>query len=366
MAFLARLAAPLVRTRLALLSTSAARRNATPDWEDLIGGRAGVERKRQLFEDKYRAALEAKAKKEGVTVEELKRRSAEAMKAKQAVEKAKGAESLGPVAAGSVETRKEGERSVEEEVVKPLPSASKQATPAKKGDSPVKVCCHTSLNQRPPDDAHAALLQPLHEIMDLSKVPDLTTSALSQLWTTYHQAKGFLSAAIPTETYLRMISSARKYPLFVLPLTRDVVGEAPDGSETDQAVEMHLLNWALLPQPPSVNEPVPPPSTVLFTPLAEYKARQEFAQPYLILTHYTDLSSSHGLVLMRGEISTHVALNDTDAQVLAVRMQLFYNDSGKGGEVEQQRRELLRAFHETPEEFDVQKLIKAGEISELQ
>ncbi|GAA5934633.1 hypothetical protein JCM1841_001788 [Sporobolomyces salmonicolor] len=341
----ARLAAPLVRTRLALLSTSAARRNATPDWEDLIGGRAGVERKRQLFEDKYRAALEAKAKKEGVTVEELKRRSAEAMKAKQAVEKAKGAESLGPVAAGSVETRKEGERSVEEEVVKPLPSASKQATPAKKGDSPVK---------------------PLHEIMDLSKVPDLTTSALSQLWTTYHQAKGFLSAAIPTETYLRMISSARKYPLFVLPLTRDVVGEAPDGSETDQAVEMHLLNWALLPQPPSVNEPVPPPSTVLFTPLAEYKARQEFAQPYLILTHYTDLSSSHGLVLMRGEISTHVALNDTDAQVLAVRMQLFYNDSGKGGEVEQQRRELLRAFHETPEEFDVQKLIKAGEISELQ
>ncbi|GAA5968416.1 hypothetical protein JCM21900_002665 [Sporobolomyces salmonicolor] len=341
----ARLAAPLVRTRLALLSTSAARRNATPDWEDLVGGRAGVERKRQLFEDKYRAALEAKAKKEGVTVEELKRRSAEAMKAKQAEEKAQGAESLGPVAAGSVETREEGERSVQEEVVKPLPSASKQATPAKKGDSPVK---------------------PLHEIMDLSKVSDLTTSALAQLWTTYHQAKGFLSAAIPTETYLRMISSARKYPLFVLPLTRDVVGEAPDGSETDQAVEMHLLNWALLPQPPSVNEPVPPPSTVLFTPLAEYKARQEFAQPYLILTHYTDLSSSHGVVLMRGEISTHVALNDTDAQVLAVRMQLFYNDSGKGGEVEQQRRELLRAFHETPEEFDVQKLIKAGEISELQ
>ncbi|GAA5885847.1 hypothetical protein JCM5296_000163 [Sporobolomyces johnsonii] len=340
----ARLAAPLVRTRLALLSTSSARRNATPDWEHLIGGRAGVERKRQIFEDKYRAALEAKAKKEGVTVEELKRRSAEAMKAKEAEEKAKGAESLGPVEAGSVETRKQGESPVEE-VVKPLPSASKQATPAKKGDSPVK---------------------PLHEIMDLSKVSDLTTSALSQLWTTYHQAKGFLSAAIPNETYLRMISSARKYPIFVLPLTRDVVGEAPDGSETDQAVEMHFLNWALLPQPPSVNEPVPPPSTVLFTPLAEYKARQEFAQPYLILTHYTDLSSSHGLVLMRGEISANVALNDTDAQVLAVRMQLFYNDSGKGGEVEQQRRELLRAFHETPQEFDVQKLIKAGEISELQ
>lgn len=77
--------------------------------------------------------------------------------------------------------------------------------------------------------------------MDLSKVPNLTSSALSQLWTTYHQAKGFLSAAIPTETYLKMISNARKFPLFVLPLQRDVVGEAPDGTQTDQAVEMHVL-----------------------------------------------------------------------------------------------------------------------------
>ena len=77
--------------------------------------------------------------------------------------------------------------------------------------------------------------------MDLSKVTDLTSSALSQLWTTYHQAKGFLSAANPTETYLKMISNARKYPLFVVPLQRDVVGEAPDGTQTEQAVEMHVL-----------------------------------------------------------------------------------------------------------------------------
>lgn len=123
--------------------------------------------------------------------------------------------------------------------------------------------------------------------------------------------------------------------------------------------------WSLLPQPAGVNEPVPPPSTVLFTPLAEYKARQEYAQPYLILTHYTDLANSHNVVLMRGEITPNVALNSTDAQVLAVRMQLFYNDTGKGGDIEQARRELLRTFHEAPEEFNVEALIKAGSISEL-
>lgn len=69
---------------------------------------------------------------------------------------------------------------------------------------------------------------------------------------------------------------------------------------------------------------------------------------------------------MRGEITPNVALNSTDAQVLAVRMQLFYNDSGKDGSIERQRRELLRSFHETPDQFDVEKLIKAGELTEVQ
>ena len=90
--------------------------------------------------------------------------------------------------------------------------------------------------------------------------------------------------------------------------------------------------WAFLPPPPTVLEPVPSPSTVLFTPLAEYKFRQTFAQPYLILSHYTDLSLSHNVVLMRGEVSDNVALNAVDAQVLAVRLQLFYNHTSKGGE----------------------------------
>ncbi|GAA5965010.1 hypothetical protein JCM3765_004827 [Sporobolomyces pararoseus] len=321
--------------------------NASPEWESLIGGKQGIERKRQLFEQKYQHVLEAKAKEQGITLEELKERAKEALKAKQATDRIKLQGEKGPVEAGSVDTRsdKQGGATKEgENVVKPLPSSQKPTqAPYKKGDSPVK---------------------PLHDIMDLSKVTDLTSSALSQLWTTYHQAKGFLSAAIPTETYLKMISNARKYPLFVVPLQRDVVGEAPDGTQTEQAVEMHVLNWALLPPPSNVTEPVPSPSTVLFTPLAEYKSRQEYAQPYLILTHYTDLSSSHDVVLMRGEITPNVTLNDTEAQILAIRMQLFYHDKGGVGQVETERKELLRVFHHEPEKFEWEKLLKAAEITE--
>lgn len=108
-------------------------------------------------------------------------------------------------------------------------------------------------------------------------------------------------------------------------------------------------------------EPVPAPSTTLFTPLAEYQMRQSYAQPYLIMTHYTDLSLSHNVVLMRGEISDNVALSATDAQVLAVRLQMFYHaPTAKGGEQEAKRIELLRTFHETPSEFKLDELVKTA------
>ncbi|KAL8292234.1 hypothetical protein RQP46_001700 [Phenoliferia psychrophenolica] len=262
---------PLPLSRLLLrstrpLSSSLPLRSATPDWQELIGGREVVDRKRAAFEDKYKAAFEKKARLEGLSVEQLKHKAAE-------------------------------------------------------------------------EDA-----RPLEDILDLSKATSLTPASISQLWTTYHQAKGFLSAAIPTATYERMSTVAKKYPLFVLPLARDIVGEdKPEGSAG--AVEMHLLV-----------------SFVLFTPLAEYQARQSFAQPYLILTHYTDLSTSHGVVLMRGEISDNVALNALDAHVLSVRLQLFYHqkEGMEAGVQEKARRELLECFHERPEEFDVEKLVKTA------
>lgn len=85
-------------------------------------------------------------------------------------------------------------------------------------------------------------VQSLNSILDLSKSSTLTTSAISTLWTSYHQSKGFLSAAIPTEIYKSMILMGKKYPLFVLPLARDVIGDVPEGlAKEGGAVEMHLL-----------------------------------------------------------------------------------------------------------------------------
>lgn len=77
--------------------------------------------------------------------------------------------------------------------------------------------------------------QPLSDILDLAKAAELDGAALSTLWTTYHQDKGFLSASIPLDTYEQMLRTARQYPMFVLPLARQIEGN------DKAAVEMHLI-----------------------------------------------------------------------------------------------------------------------------
>lgn len=103
--------------------------------------------------------------------------------------------------------------------------------------------------------------------------------------------------------------------------------------------------------------------------------RQSFATPYLVLTFYTDLASSHGTVLMRGEITPATAgavagsdaggrhmLSQEDAQLLAMEVQKFYlwgegRAEGKEGE------RLLKVFHEKPEEFKWEELLKHADLS---
>lgn len=90
---------------------------------------------------------------------------------------------------------------------------------------------------------------------------------------------------------------------------------------------------------------------MLFTPLALFKSQSTFAQPHLILTHYTDLVPSHGLVLMKGDLTPDCATKLPDAQLLVLRLQQFYQGA------DQTRADLLKTFHEKPEVFDVERLV---------
>ncbi|POW00275.1 hypothetical protein PSTT_13230 [Puccinia striiformis] len=131
---------------------------------------------------------------------------------------------------------------------------------------------------------------------------------------------------------------------------------------------MQYLQWDFV-QPPeepnlpdflrpksSVTPSQIPPTIVMYTPLAEYKLRQSFAQPTLILTHYTDLADSHGIVLMRGDITPspngNAKLSAIEAQCW---LQQFYHSTvpiNQDQSVHQKRRLLLQQFIDNPINFN--------------
>ncbi|QRV76883.1 F1 ATPase assembly protein 11 [Ceratobasidium sp. AG-Ba] len=231
-------------------------------------------------------------------------------------------------------------------------------------------------------------IKPLDTILNLSKLlsssPPLTSAQLGALWTTYHaQKEGVLCAVVPVEMYEQMLDRAKRWNQFVLPLPRGTTPAEGEKKAEDGGTEMFFIEWGVhhsptlpgtttdelgLPTAPPESSlpkgPNPPITTLLFTPLQEYKHRQSFAAPHLALTFYTDLATSHGAVLLRGEITPaqqgegRWMLSLAEAQALVVAMQRFY----LGGEERKEAEELLKTFHERPEEFRWEKLLELSDI----
>ena len=185
--------------------------------------------------------------------------------------------------------------------------------------------------------------------------------------------------------YKRMATVATKYPSFVVPVPRPWTGSEPqENIEEESAHEFYYLQWdfhGVPPVPNATNDPFATPkpsnnpqtSTVLFTTLQEFKSRVSFATPCLVLTHYTDLADTHGIVLLRGEITPNsnttgsdvdrkFVLTQSDAQLLAMAVQKFYLwDKDVDGRTE--GGDLLRLFHEEPSQFRWEDLLKHGNLA---
>ncbi|KAG8945060.1 hypothetical protein FRC04_001221 [Tulasnella sp. 424] len=282
-------------------------------------------------------------------------------------------------------------------------TASSTSEAGKAGPSAYKP--NTSTQKR----KDSSPVKPLSDFLNLSAIASKphTVEQISALWNLYHASRsggtgrGYLSAVVPVESYNAMMERAKRWPMFVLPLPRPTAQDSPAPSEDPNSseqtpVEFHLIQWGMHPAPavpspdpdsdlftkPSSPSPNPPISTILFTPLIQYKLHQSYAPPYLILTHYTDLAHSHGVVLLRGEITPTSSvtvgsdqaaasvdgkfmLSQTDAQLLALAVQRFYlpqvstatqSQGAEGGNDEAV--ELLRTFHESPADFRWETLLK--------
>lgn len=143
------------------------------------------------------------------------------------------------------------------------------------------------------------------------------------------------------------------HPTFVLPVPRE-----------GQGAEIHFLQW--------VFDAASRTSTVLFTQLAEYKARGEWAQPHTSVTHYVDYGDgdgtagsglSHeenqGVVLMAGNVVEGRGASVDDAQWLVMLMQRFYGEVGRGGDAT--KRKLLAEFGKGDGNFSVDRLLEESE-----
>ncbi|KAH9810155.1 ATP11 protein-domain-containing protein [Melampsora americana] len=305
------------------------------------------------FEAKYQSKLKEKLKQTGLKdLNELKRLSNERIK-----------------------LQNESQRKLDQELLKKFQKSNllnrSQSQPEKKLEIKEKK--------------YKSPIKPLNSIINLSKLIHQSSDSIKQLWIAYHlkpSSPPRLGAVIPLETYQNILKVAKRYPSFVLPIP----SESTQTTTHQTPLQNHFLQWSFLPpeeplsdlyqafQPIQSPTPQISPTTVLFTPLAEFQLKQEFAQPALILTHYTELAQSHGIILMRADLTPSLddptrsgRISTTEAQLLILRLQQFYhwsnldslsNDSKKL-KLQNDRQDLLKKFHERPHEFKIEELIES-------
>ncbi|KAE9580953.1 Protein ATP11 [Colletotrichum fructicola] len=263
--------------------------------------------------EKYRAKLEQKAKQEGVSnIDELKAAYADKIQ----------------------EQKKRDAISVPglDEILNDEPAPAATTATTQEGTPPPP----------PVPGASGNGIKSLDEILDLPKARELPDKELTAIWRLRHASDPTsLCAVIPSSTFRQMEALARENPQFVLPVPHE-----------SQGAEIHFLQW--------VFDAASKTATVMFTQLAEFKARGEYAQPHTTVTHHTDLADERGLVLMHGKVSEDRGVKSEHAQWLVMCLQRFYGEA-EGKERAAERKKLLEWFRTGDPRFSVEKLMEEAE-----
>jgi ATP synthase F1 complex assembly factor 1 len=188
----------------------------------------------------------------------------------------------------------------------------------------------------------------LNSFLDLPKVQTLPEKEIQALWRLRHASNPqSIHFAVPASTFSQLLRSAKQHPSFVLPVPREIPAEASEG-QTQQAAELHYLQFT---------HPHVDTTTLMFTTLAEFKLRGEFASPHTTITFHQELAESHDLVLGQGLVVEGRGVSVDEARWLVMCMQKFYvqTEEGKG------RSELLNMFTRGDSSFQVERLIDEAE-----
>ncbi|PNS19025.1 hypothetical protein CAC42_6120 [Sphaceloma murrayae] len=177
----------------------------------------------------------------------------------------------------------------------------------------------------------------LASYIDVEKFQDLPEKEIEYLWRLRHANNSrSLCGVVKAGVFKQIAKAAKKSPQFVLPIPRE-----------GQGAELHFLQWTF---------PSETTATVLFTNLAEFKLRGEFAQPHTTVTHHLDLMDSKEVVLVEGNVLPDRGITTDEGQLLVMMLTKFYGQSE-----ESPRRQLLGQFTKGDESFSVEKLLEEAE-----
>lgn len=269
--------------------------------------------------DKYRAKLEQKAKEQGLKdAEELKEVYAEKIQTYRKKAIVPGANA--PLSAQAPPLPQQAAESLPYQAPPP-PEPRTQVPKSKDG------------------------IKTLSGFIDVEKTAELPQKEIETIWRLRHfQDPQSLCGVMKTDTFRRIATTARQHPQFILPLPRE-----------EQGAEIHFLQWTF---------PSSTTTTVLFTHLAEFKLRGEFAQPHTTVTHHLDLAEGKGLVLMEGRVMENRGVSVEEGKWLLMCLQKFYGFEAHTDGAKQnagKRKKLMKQFSEGDETFKVEELLEEAE-----
>jgi len=203
-------------------------------------------------------------------------------------------------------------------------------------------------------------IKTLSSFLDVPKTLALPSSEIENIWRLRHAANpAALCASIPGATFATIARAARRHPQFILPgLSRPETDEIDAGGGGGGGAHIHFLQWTF---------PSPETATVMFTHLAEYKLRGEFASAHTTVTHHLELAESKNLVLAQGQIVPGRGVSGDEARWLIMCMQKFYTAAegpaaeGIAEELRSRRRRLMEMFSRGDERFRVEELVAEAE-----
>ncbi|CAF9908199.1 MAG: hypothetical protein ALECFALPRED_004348 [Alectoria fallacina] len=266
----------------------------------------------KIIEEKYKEKLHQKAKEQGLQdVDELKAVYQDKIQSQRR-------KALGP---------------------NPITSATSSGFPAP--PPPPQVPPHSTPNSSQATHSNKPSNPPgirlLSSYIDIPRTLELPQKEIEYIWRLRHASDPqSLCAVIPQTTYNRIEATARRHPQFILPIPREGKG-----------AEIHFLQWTF---------PSPTTTTVLFTHLAEFKLRGEYAQPHTTVTHHLDLADPKELVLLQGTVVDGRGITVDEGKWLLMCLQKFY-----GAEHKVERKRLLEQFSQGDGGFKVEELLEEAE-----